>query len=294
MTDSLESQNFFTIGLACRNLISNSSMLDMSNLDDVLAYQSELNSIIPASQTEILGFPSPQFLNFLMLQRVIQLFQFSDFIKNLQTYLFWDFQKLFSRLGMKKNLQHLNNYFAFLANLRTSSRDIQDFLRSASWIRSSVSFIDSGVDNSIKSITSSNNSFERTFGGANTPRKFFSLIMVSNDLLVAFAIYSNDNKEKNDLSNQKAASNEMAFGRPTNLPIGAPDKLTYSIANQESLSRGFSLVGIKIMTQQNKNMFKKITKFIKYHNAFAIGFTIIFIGFSTALAVSPELREELK
>ena len=41
-------------------------------------------------------------------------------------------------------------------------------------------------------------------------------------------------------------------------------------------------------------MFKKIINFIKYHNAFTIRLTMVLIGFSPVLAVSPELREELK
>ncbi|MEK6816821.1 MAG: Hint domain-containing protein, partial [Nanoarchaeota archaeon] len=38
------------------------------------------------------------------------------------------------------------------------------------------------------------------------------------------------------LKNQKTTSDEMASGRPTDLPIGAPDKFSNSIANQEILS----------------------------------------------------------
>jgi hypothetical protein len=38
-------------------------------------------------------------------------------------------------------------------------------------------------------------------------------------------------------------------------------------------------------------MYQKIINFIKYHNAFTIGFMIVFIGFSVSLAVSPEMRE---
>lgn len=38
-------------------------------------------------------------------------------------------------------------------------------------------------------------------------------------------------------------------------------------------------------------MFQKIINFIKYHNAFAIIFMIIFVGFSLSLAASPEFRE---
>jgi hypothetical protein len=38
-------------------------------------------------------------------------------------------------------------------------------------------------------------------------------------------------------------------------------------------------------------MYQKIIQFIKYHNAFTIGFMIVFIGFSVSLAVSPEMRE---
>jgi hypothetical protein len=38
-------------------------------------------------------------------------------------------------------------------------------------------------------------------------------------------------------------------------------------------------------------MFKKIINFIKYNNAFSIGFTIIFVGLGTAFAASPEMRD---
>ncbi len=38
-------------------------------------------------------------------------------------------------------------------------------------------------------------------------------------------------------------------------------------------------------------MMQKIINFVKYHNAFAVGFTIVFVGFSLSLAASPELRE---
>ena len=44
---------------------------------------------------------------------------------------------------------------------------------------------------------------------------------------------------------------------------------------------------------ESKSIFQKIINFIKYHNAFAIGIIIVFVGFSTALAVSPELREDI-
>ncbi len=44
---------------------------------------------------------------------------------------------------------------------------------------------------------------------------------------------------------------------------------------------------------ESKSIFQKIINFIKYHNAFTIGFMIVFIGFSTALAVSPDLREDI-
>lgn len=43
-----------------------------------------------------------------------------------------------------------------------------------------------------------------------------------------------------------------------------------------------------------QDMFKKIINFIKYHNAFAIGFMIVFVGFSLSLAASPELRENFQ
>ncbi|MBT9171319.1 MAG: hypothetical protein DDT18_01693 [Actinobacteria bacterium] len=38
-------------------------------------------------------------------------------------------------------------------------------------------------------------------------------------------------------------------------------------------------------------MFQKIINFIKYHNAFSIGFIVVFVGFSLSLAASPEFRE---
>ena len=38
-------------------------------------------------------------------------------------------------------------------------------------------------------------------------------------------------------------------------------------------------------------MFKKITNFIKYHNAFTIGFMLIFVGFNVSLAASEDFRD---
>ena len=40
-------------------------------------------------------------------------------------------------------------------------------------------------------------------------------------------------------------------------------------------------------------MYQKIINFIKYHNAFSIGFMIVFVGFSAAFAASPDLRDVL-
>lgn len=40
-------------------------------------------------------------------------------------------------------------------------------------------------------------------------------------------------------------------------------------------------------------MFQKIIHFIKYNNAFSIGFMLIFVGFSLSLAASPDFKENL-
>jgi len=41
-------------------------------------------------------------------------------------------------------------------------------------------------------------------------------------------------------------------------------------------------------------MFKKIIEFIKYHNAFAIGMSVVLVGSSLTFAASPEFREDVK
>ncbi len=40
-------------------------------------------------------------------------------------------------------------------------------------------------------------------------------------------------------------------------------------------------------------MLQKIIQFVKYNNAFSIGFALVFLSFGTALAASPEIRQEV-
>ncbi|RKX45680.1 MAG: hypothetical protein DRP27_03530 [Thermotogae bacterium] len=129
------------------------------------------------------------------------LFDFSD-----NSNLFFDRQtgKLFFRTRMKEISKHKNNYLEdfirFFNRLSTSLPGIQEFSRSASLTRFSVSLIASGEDHSIKSTISSNNSLERTLDGANTPRRFLSSMIVNGNGF-GLAIQSNDNKKDNKLSN---------------------------------------------------------------------------------------------
>jgi len=178
--------------------VPNSPMLDMSNLDSVGANENKFNSIISTSQPEFFKISSPQLFHFGMLEWMFQLFQLINPLNNLQTKFFGNLEQFLLGPGMNFNFH--GDYLARLANFFTSFQGIQDLSRSASFTLSSVSLTASGLDHSIKSTISSNNSLERNFDGAKTPRMFSSSIMVNGS---DFAIQSNDSKNENKLSRAK-------------------------------------------------------------------------------------------
>ncbi len=49
----------------------------------------------------------------------------------------------------------------------------------------------------------------------------------------------------------------------------------------------------RIMKKPKKNFFSRLMNFVQYHNAFSIGFMIVFVGISVSFAASPDLRESL-
>ena len=223
--------------------VPNSSMLDMSDLDSVGANENKFNSIISTSQPEFFKISSPQLFHFGMLEWMFQLFQLINPLNNLQAKFFGNLEQFLLGPGMNFNFH--KDYLARLANFFTSFQGIQDLSRSASFTLSSVSLTAEGLDHSIKSTISSNNSLERNFDGAKTPRMFSSSMMVNGS---DFAIQSNDSKEEDELSREKikavwenknfakakTTSDEVAFADSQS--SSTPWSGTSIIANQESLS----------------------------------------------------------
>jgi len=183
-------------------LITNSSVLDVDNFDSVRGSQNEFDSVITASQSKFFKLSSSQFPYLGMLERMVQSTKFFNFGNNLLMNLEGQSMEFLFSNGMEEVSKHKENNYLFsffsraFSRLSTSSIDIQDFSRSASATRSSVSLIACGVDHSRKSTISSNNSLESNLDGAKTPRIFLSSIMVRDDLLDTFAIQNNSSKTK--------------------------------------------------------------------------------------------------
>jgi len=185
-------------------LITDLTVLNASNFDSVGFDKNKFDPVVPASQSKFFKLSAEQFLNSGVLKGVSKFFQFINPFYNLQAKLFGNSQQFSFGSRMDFNLH--KNYLARFADFLTSFQEIQDFFRSASATRSSVSLIASGLDHSIKSTISSNNSLVRTSGGASTPRRFFSSMMVRDDLLAVFAIQNNISIDKKELSKCKLAN----------------------------------------------------------------------------------------
>jgi hypothetical protein len=187
-------------------LISNSSMLDMSDLDDIGFNKNELHSIISNPQSILFKLPSFELLYFGMLKGMVEPTEIFNLFNNLAMNFEGQSMKFFFSSGMEKAFEHKENNYLFsllsraLNLLSTSFKDIQDLSRSASFTLSSVSPIAEGLDHSIRSTISSNNSLERNFEGAKTPRMFSSSMIVNGS---DFAIQSNGSKDENELSMAK-------------------------------------------------------------------------------------------
>jgi hypothetical protein len=187
-------------------LISNSSMLDMSDLDDIGFNKNELHSIISNPQSILLKLPSFELLYFGILKGMVEPTELFNLFNNLAMNFEGQSMKFFFSSGMEKAFEHKENNYLFsllsraLNLLSTSFKDIQDLSRSASFTLSSVSPIAEGLDHSIRSTISSNNSLERNFEGAKTPRMFSSSMIVNGS---DFAIQSNGSKDENELSMAK-------------------------------------------------------------------------------------------
>jgi len=181
-------------------LIADLAVLKAGNLDNIRFNKNKFHPVISDPQSIFFKFSSSKFLYSSILQRMINFPQLINLFNNFQTNLFRNSQQFLLSPRLNFNSQH-KNYLVRLAAAFTFPQGIQEFSRSASLTLRSVSRIAFGVDHSIKSMMSSNNSLVRTFGGANTPRRFFSSIMVSEDLLDVFAIQNNINMDKKELSN---------------------------------------------------------------------------------------------
>jgi hypothetical protein len=182
--------------------ISHLAMLDVGNFDDVRFNKNKFYSVISNPQSVFFKLSSFKFLYLWMLKGVVELTELFNLFNNLTMNLKRQAMEFFFSSRMEKVFEHKeNNYLLSLLSralnlLSTSFQGIQDFFRSASLTLRSVSRIASGLDHSIKSIISSNNSLEITLLGANTPRRFFSSMMIKGN----FAIQDNDNKKENNMS----------------------------------------------------------------------------------------------
>ena len=165
------------------------SVLNMSNFDSFGVFpKNEFDSVISNPQSKFFPFSSFEFFDFSIPERMVKLANLSEFGSDSSLSFDGQARQFFFCPGMEEVSEHKDgNYLAdftrCLTRLSTSSIGIQELSRSASLTRSSVSRIASGVDHSIKSIISSSNSLERTFGGANTPRRFFSSMIVRDENL---------------------------------------------------------------------------------------------------------------